>query len=74
MNEVGEHDVSTGVYNTRRENHADVIYQSIYRKNYFVSRDNLMVERRTRDRKVASSNPGRNSGKNFLLQSINFVC
>ena len=29
------------------------------------SRDSLLVERWTRDRKVASSNPGRSGGKNF---------
>ena len=27
------------------------------------------LERRTRDRKVASSNPGRSGGENFLLKS-----
>ena len=32
------------------------------------SRDSLFIERRTRDRKVVSSNPGRNGGKSFLLQ------
>ena len=30
------------------------------------SRDSLLVERRTRDRKVASSNPGRSGGRIFL--------
>ena len=29
----------------------------------------MLEERRTRDRKVASSNLGRSSGENFLLQS-----
>ena len=31
------------------------------------------LERRTRDRKVASSNPGRSGGENFLLQSQLYV-
>ena len=35
--------------------------------------DSLLVERRTRDRKVASSNPGRNCGRNFVPR-VNFVC
>ena len=30
------------------------------------SRDSLLVERRTRDRKFASSNPGRSSGRSFF--------
>ena len=37
------------------------------------SRDSLLVKRRTRDRKVASSNPGRSGGRIFL-SSINFEC
>ena len=37
------------------------------------SRDSLLVERRTRDRKVASSNPGRSGGRIFFSR-VNFVC
>ena len=37
------------------------------------SRDSLVVKRRTRDRKVASSNPGR-SGGNFFFYRVDFVC
>ena len=33
----------------------------------------MMVERRTRDRKVASSNPGRSGGRIFFSK-VNFVC
>ena len=33
----------------------------------------LLVERRTRDRKVASSKPGRSGGKMFFSR-VNFVC
>ena len=33
------------------------------------SRDSLLVERRTRDGKVASSNPGRSGGRIFLFKS-----
>ena len=33
----------------------------------------LLVGRRTRDRKVASSNPGRNGGRMFFSR-VNFVC
>ena len=36
-------------------------------------RDSLLVERRTCDRKVASSNPGRNGGRIFFFR-VNFVC
>ena len=36
------------------------------------SRDSLLVERRTRDRKVASSNPGRSGGRIFFSR-VNFV-
>ena len=37
------------------------------------SRNSLLVERRTRDRKVASSNPGRGGGRIFCSR-VNFVC
>ena len=37
------------------------------------SRDSVLEERRTRDRKVASSNPGRSSGRIFFSR-LNFVC
>ena len=37
------------------------------------TRDSLLVERRTRDRKAASSNPGRSGGRIFFSR-INFVC
>ena len=37
------------------------------------SRDSLTVEHRTRDRKVASSNPGR-SGRRIFFSKINFLC
>ena len=36
-------------------------------------RDSLLVRRRTRDRKVASSNPGRSGGRIFFSR-VNFVC
>ena len=35
--------------------------------------DSFLVERRTRDRKVASSKPGRSGGKMFFSR-VNFVC
>ena len=35
--------------------------------------DSLMVEHRTRDRKVAGANPGRSGGKIFFVR-VNFVC
>ena len=35
--------------------------------------DRLLVERRTRDQKVASSNPGR-SGERVFFSRVNFVC
>ena len=35
--------------------------------------DSLLVERRTRDRKVASSNPGR-SDRGIFFSRVNFVC
>ena len=37
------------------------------------SRDSLLVEHRTRDRKVVSSNPGR-SGRRIFFLRVNFVC
>ena len=37
------------------------------------SRDSLLVERRTRDRKVTSSNPGRSGGRIFFHR-VNFLC
>ena len=37
------------------------------------SRRSLLVERRTRDRKVASSNPGRSGGRIFFFR-VDFVC
>ena len=37
------------------------------------SPDSLLVELRTRGRKVASSNPGRNGGKIFFSK-VKFVC
>ena len=37
------------------------------------SRDSLLVERRTRDRKVANSNPDRSGGRMFFSK-VNFVC
>ena len=40
--------------------------------NWWKSRDSLLVERRTRDRKVASSNTGRSCGRIFF-SSVNFV-
>ena len=36
-------------------------------------RDSSLVERRTRDRRVASSNPGGSSGRIFFSR-VNFVC
>ena len=39
-----------------------------FHRNY-----SLFLERRTRDRKVASSNPGRSSGRIFFSR-VNFVC
>ena len=42
------------------------------RYSTWVCRDSLLVERRTRDRKVASSNPGR-SGWRIFLSRVNFV-
>ena len=41
--------------------------------SYDGSRDSLLVERRTRDRKVASSNPGRSGGKIFFCK-VNILC
>ena len=38
----------------------------------YTSRDGFFVERRTRDRKVASSNPGRSGGR-ISFPSVNFV-
>ena len=35
--------------------------------------DSLLVQRRTRDRKVASSNPGRSGGRIFFFR-VNFLC
>ena len=40
---------------------------------YDRSWDSVLEERRTRDRKVASSNPGRSSGRIFFSR-LNFVC
>ena len=37
------------------------------------SRDTLLLKHRTRDLKVASSNPGRNGGRIFFSK-VNFVC
>ena len=37
------------------------------------SRDSLLVERRTRDRKVATSNLGR-SGRRLFFSRVNFLC
>ena len=37
------------------------------------NRDSLLVKCRTRNRQVASSNPGRSGGKIFLSR-VNFVC
>ena len=37
------------------------------------SQDSLLVERRTRDRKVASSNPGR-SGRRIFFSGVNYLC
>ena len=37
------------------------------------SRDGLLVERQTRDRKVASSNSDRSGGRIFF-SGVNFVC
>ena len=37
------------------------------------SRDSLLVERQTRDRKVGSSNPGRSGGRTFFSRA-NFAC
>ena len=37
------------------------------------SRDSVLVERRTRDRKVAGSDPGRSGGRIFFLR-VKFVC
>ena len=37
------------------------------------SRDSLSIKRQTRDRQVASSNPGRGGGRIFFFK-INFVC
>ena len=39
----------------------------------FGRRDSLLVERRARDRKVASSNPGRN-GAGIFFSRVNFLC
>ena len=38
-----------------------------------LGRDNLLVERRTRNRKVASSNAGRSGGRIFF-STVNLVC
>ena len=38
----------------------------------WANRDSLLVERRTRDRKIASSDPGRGGGRIFILQS--YLC
>ena len=40
---------------------------------YLGSGDGSVVERRTRDRKVSSSTPGRSGGRVFLSR-VNFVC
>ena len=40
---------------------------------YFQCRNSLLVQHRTRDRKVASSNPGRRGGRIFFSR-INFIC
>ena len=40
---------------------------------YFQCRDSLLVQHRTRDRKVASSNPVRSDGRIFFF-GIKFVC
>ena len=37
------------------------------------TRDSFLVERRTCDRKVASSNPGRGGGRIFFSR-VNFAC
>ena len=37
------------------------------------SQDSLLVERRTRDRKVASSNPGK-SGWRIFFSGVNYLC
>ena len=43
------------------------------KKKIMESRNSLLEERRTRDRKVSSSNPGRRDGRIFFSR-INFVC
>ena len=40
---------------------------------FYGSRDSLKVERRTRDRKVASSSPSRSGGIIFCSR-VNFLC
>ena len=45
----------------------------LFPKHVYLNRDSLLVERRTRDRKVASSNPGRSGGRIFLSR-VNLAC
>ena len=44
-------------------------YETAYSFGYsfLLSRDSLLVERRTRDRKVASSSPGKSGGRFYIL-------
>ena len=44
-----------------------------FKKKIMESRNSLLEERRTRDRKVSSSNPGRSGGRIFFSR-VNFVC
>ena len=46
---------------------------TVLNRLYTGSRDSLFVERRTHNRKVASSKPGRSGGRMFFSR-VNFVC
>ena len=50
----------------------DSVGHIIYRQ-YIWRRVSLLIERRTRDRKVVSSNPGR-SGRRIFSSRVNLVC
>ena len=50
-----------------------VSFATVYSCKLSGSRDSLLVKRRTRDRKVASSNPG-SSGGRISFSRVNLVC
>ena len=61
------------IKNKIKRNHHGFWSQPFEHESESVSRDSLLVKHRTRDRTVASSNPGRRGGRIFFSR-VNFVC